>query len=92
MAICKPISQDLDMPLSGDDGLKEIEDAADDHADEISCFGSPRIILRKGTASASAPDFTARTTLYSFWANYGAVGVLDFFPPQGQHVPMEWPP
>ncbi|MDN3297327.1 hypothetical protein QWM81_25445 [Streptomyces ficellus] len=137
--------QGLDISVSGDDGLKEVADEADDHADEISCSGSPRITLREGTASASVPDFTARTNLYDkvadptasldeifeqsmslsksygrdligepraftsrtlvvkcghntadtlpmttcFWANYGAAGVVDFFPPQGQHVPME---
>lgn len=135
---------DLDMGVYGDDGLKEI-DGGSDVAGEVSCFGSPRIILRKGTLSVSAPTFTARTTLYEkvaaptasldkifnhsmqlsegygrnligkpqavtsrtlatkcqknvtdtfpmttcFWANYGAVGTLDFFPPDGQYVPIE---
>ncbi|MGW8763389.1 hypothetical protein ACWGN5_12910 [Streptomyces sp. NPDC055815] len=55
---------DLDMIVTGDDGLKEIEDDGQDVADEVSCFGSPRTVLRKGTLSASAPTFTARTHLY----------------------------
>ncbi|GGV13161.1 hypothetical protein GCM10010260_60150 [Streptomyces filipinensis] len=135
---------DLDIGVYGDDGLKEIADDSGDVADEISCFGSPRIVLRKGTRSASAPTFTARTTLYEnvpdptaslakifdhsmklsvsygrnltgkpqistsrsmvakcqqnvtdtfpmttcFWANYRAVGAVDFFPPDGQYVPI----
>ncbi|MGW7363154.1 hypothetical protein ACWGI8_06940 [Streptomyces sp. NPDC054841] len=136
---------DLDMRVSADDDMKEIEEA-DDSADKISCFGSPRIVLRMGTRSAAAPDFTARTKLYEkisdpaaaldkvftdslrlsesygrnlvgepytstsrtvavkcrknvadtfpmttcFWANYGAIGELDFFPAGGQaHVPVE---
>ncbi|WP_329124523.1 hypothetical protein [Streptomyces sp. NBC_01353] len=135
---------DLDIRVSSDDGLKELE-GGEDVADEVSCFGSPRIILRKGTMAASAPVFTARTNLYEqvadpaaslntifertvrleegygrnftgeprtftsptlvvtcqqnvtdtfpmttcFWANYGAAGVLDFFPPDGQRVPIE---
>lgn len=133
----------LDMRVRGDEGLKEIEGVGD--TDEISCFGSPRIILRKGAMSVSAPVFTARTTLYEkvadptaslnaiydasmdaavdngrnvtgeprlvtsrdlvvkcgqnvtdtfptttcFWADYGAAGVLDFNPPEGQYVPVE---
>ncbi|MFH8408923.1 hypothetical protein ACH4FX_29620 [Streptomyces sp. NPDC018019] len=24
-----------------------------------------------------------------FWANYGAIGVVDFFPPDGKHVPID---
>ncbi|WP_190156129.1 hypothetical protein [Streptomyces litmocidini] len=136
---------DLDMRVTGDDGLKEIEDGGGDVADEVSCFGSPRNVLRKGTMSASAPVFTARTDLYEdvkdptaalnrifdastrlatgygrnfhgatktvtsgtlvvkcrqnvtdtfpmttcFWANYGAAGVLDFFPFDDQYVPIE---
>ncbi|GHG79113.1 hypothetical protein [Streptomyces griseocarneus] len=24
-----------------------------------------------------------------FWANYGAIGVVDFFPPDGKHVPVD---
>ncbi|KJY42001.1 hypothetical protein VR41_09910 [Streptomyces sp. NRRL B-1568] len=24
-----------------------------------------------------------------FWANYGAIGVVDFFPPNGKHVPID---
>ncbi|WP_149179455.1 hypothetical protein [Streptomyces sp. TRM49041] len=136
---------DLDMYVTGDDGLKELKVAGEDVADTISCFGSPRITLRKGTMSASAPVFTARTNLYEqiadpvtslktifersvilsesygrnftgelqevtssdlllkcrqnvsdtfpmttcFWANYGAAGVLDFFPPDGQAVPIQ---
>ncbi|WP_158718895.1 hypothetical protein [Streptomyces globisporus] len=135
---------DLDMIVTGDDGLKEIEDDGQDVADEVSCFGSPRNVLRKGTMSASAPTFTARTHLYEnvpdpsasldrvfdasmnlakdygrdltgepetvtsaslvvkcrqnvtdtfpmttcFWANYGAAGVLDFFPFDDQYVPV----
>ncbi|WP_395366284.1 hypothetical protein ACHGLA_34155 [Streptomyces sp. YH02] len=55
---------DLDMSVHGDDGLKEIEGDSQDVADEVSCFGSPRNVLRKGTMSASAPMFTARTSLY----------------------------
>ncbi|MFF9851261.1 hypothetical protein [Streptomyces litmocidini] len=135
---------DLDMTVTGDDDLKEIEDDGGDVADEVSCFGSPRNVLRKGTMSASAPVFTARTHLYEdvkdppaalnrifdastkletgygrnfhgdtktvtsgalvvkcrqnvtdtfpmttcFWANYGAAGVLDFFPFDDQYVPI----
>ncbi|MFD9613145.1 hypothetical protein ACFWWS_27710 [Streptomyces sp. NPDC059083] len=135
---------DLDMTVTGDDGLKEIEDDGQDVADEVSCFGSPRTVLRKGTMSASAPTFTARTHLYAdvpdpaasldrvfdasmklaedygrdltggtetvtsaslvvkcrqnvtdtfpmttcLWANYGAVGVLDFFPFDDQYIPV----
>ncbi|MEU0403119.1 hypothetical protein ABZ318_23355 [Streptomyces sp. NPDC006197] len=135
----------LDMRVNGDDDLKEIEDDGGDVADEVSCFGSPRNILRKGTMSASAPVFTARTNLYEdvkdpaatlnrifdasakgatedgrdfhgdtktvtsstlvvkcrqnvtdtfpmttcLWANYGAAGVLDFFPFDDQYVPIE---
>ncbi|MGW4704186.1 hypothetical protein [Streptomyces sp. NPDC004285] len=135
---------DLDMTVTGDDGLKEIEDDSQDVADEVSCFGSPRTVLRKGTMSASAPTFTARTHLYvsvpdpaasldriaaasldlakdygrhltgepetvtsaslvvtcrqnvadtfpmttCLWANYGAVGVLDFFPFDDHYVPV----
>ncbi|MFF8610969.1 hypothetical protein ACF06X_34250 [Streptomyces sp. NPDC015346] len=135
----------LDMHVTGDDGLKELQGAGEDVADKVSCFGSPRITLRKGTMSASAPVFTARTTLYEqiadpvaslktifersvslsesygrnftgepqevtssdlllkcqqnvsdtfpmttcFWANYGAAGELDFFPPDGQAVPIQ---
>ncbi|QES10011.1 hypothetical protein DEJ44_33195 [Streptomyces venezuelae] len=133
---------DLDMTVTGDDGLKEIE--ADDAADEVSCFGGRRNVLRKGTMSASAPMFTARTNLYAnvpdptaalnriydasvdlatgygrnftgepgavtsrslvvkcrqnvtdtfpmttcFWADYGAAGVVDFFPDDSQYVPV----
>ncbi|WP_143060211.1 hypothetical protein [Streptomyces sp. TLI_105] len=136
---------DLDMTVTGDDGLKEIEDDGGDVADEVSCFGSPRNVLRKGTMSASAPVFTARTHLYEnvpdptaslnrvfdasmnlakdygrnltgapktvtssslvvrcrqnvtdtfpmttcLWANYGAVGVLDFFPFDDQYIPID---
>ncbi|MFH8836570.1 hypothetical protein [Streptomyces sp. NPDC017868] len=136
---------DLDMSVTGDDGLKEIEDEGQDVADEVSCFGSPRNVLRKGTMSASAPTFTARTHLYEdvpdptaslnrifdasmdlakdygrnltgapktvtssslvvkcrqnvtdtfpmttcLWANYGAAGVLDFFPFDDQYVPVD---
>ncbi|MGW4160161.1 hypothetical protein [Streptomyces sp. NPDC004788] len=135
---------DLDMSVTGDDGLKEIESDGGDIADEISCSGSPQIILRKGTRSAAAPTFTARTKLYEkiqdpkasldrifghsmhleegygrnlvgkpqlvttrtmvikcqqnvtdtfpmttcLWANYGAAGVLDFFPFDGQYIPV----
>ncbi|MEV4429914.1 hypothetical protein AB0K23_32035 [Streptomyces sp. NPDC049602] len=134
---------DLDMSITGDDGLKEIED--EDLTDEVSCFGSPRNVLRKGTMSASAPVFTARTNLYEnvtdpiaalnrifdastklatdygrdfngtgktvtssslvvkcrqnvtdtfpmttcLWANYGAAGVLDFFPFDDQYIPLD---
>ncbi|WP_369148209.1 hypothetical protein [Streptomyces sp. R44] len=136
---------DLDMTVTGDDGLKEIEDDGQEVADEVSCFGSPRNVLRKGTMSASAPTFTARTHLYEnvpdptgsldrifdasmnlakdygrnltgapktvtssslvvkcrqnvtdtfpmttcLWANYGAAGVLDFFPFDDQHIPVD---
>ncbi|WP_426367653.1 hypothetical protein [Streptomyces sp. E-08] len=135
---------DLDMSVTGDDGLKEIEGDGQDGAAEVSCFGSPRTVLRKGTMSASAPTFTARTRLYAnvpdpaasldrvfdasmnqakdygrnptgeaetvtsaalvvkcrqnvadtfpmttcFWADYGAVGVLDFFPFDDQYIPV----
>ncbi|MFE5597168.1 hypothetical protein [Streptomyces sp. NPDC056549] len=135
---------DLDMTVTGDDALKESADDGQDVADEVSCFGSPRTVLRKGTMSASAPAFTARTHLYEdvpdpaasldriadasldlakdygrnltgepetvtsaslvvkcrqnvtdtfpmttcFWANYGAAGVLDFFPFGDQHIPV----
>ncbi|MEU1286131.1 hypothetical protein [Kitasatospora sp. NPDC005856] len=24
-----------------------------------------------------------------FWANYGAISVVDFFPPDGKHVPVD---
>ncbi|MCX4985224.1 hypothetical protein [Streptomyces sp. NBC_00572] len=136
---------DLDMSVTGDDDLKEIEGDSQDVADEVSCFGSPRNVLRKGTMSASAPMFTARTNLYEhvadptaalnrifdasveqatgygrnftgeaktvtdsslvvkcrqnvtdtfpmttcFWANYGAAGVVDFFPADDQYVPID---
>ncbi|MGW9450642.1 hypothetical protein [Streptomyces sp. NPDC055632] len=132
----------LDVGVFGDKDLKEIK--SDDNS-RVSCFGSPRIILRKGTVSASVPVFTARTKLYEkvadpaaalnriydrsthlveeegrnfigeatiatsstlvvkcrqnvtdtfpmttcFWANYGAAGSVDFFPPDGQYVPVE---
>ncbi|WP_159041686.1 hypothetical protein [Streptomyces aureus] len=135
---------DLDMIVTGDDGLKEIEGDSQDTADEVSCFGSPRNVLRKGTMSASAPMFTARTNLYEnvpdptaalnrifdgsvalatdygrdftgeprtftsgalvvkcrqnvtdtfpmttcFWANYGAAGVVDFFPADAEYIPI----
>ncbi|MEU2075784.1 hypothetical protein [Streptomyces sp. NPDC013489] len=135
----------LDMRVSGDDDLKEIEGDSNDVADEVSCFGSPRNILRKGTMSASAPMFTARSHLYEkvadpaaalnrifaastdnatsdgrdfigeartvtdsalvvkcrqnvtdtfpmttcFWANYGAAGVVDFFPADDQYIPVD---
>ncbi len=136
---------DLDMSITGDDDLKEIKDDGQDVADEVSCFGSPRNVLRKGTMSASAPTFTARTNLYEnvpdptaslnrifdasmdlakdygrnptgapktvtssslvvkcrqnvtdtfpmttcLWANYGAAGVLDFFPFDDQYIPVD---
>ncbi|MFJ5136618.1 hypothetical protein [Streptomyces sp. NPDC088707] len=136
---------DLDIIVTGDDDLKEIEGDSQDLADEVSCFGSPRNVLRKGTMSASAPMFTARTHLYEnvsdpaaalnrifdasvelatgygrnftgepltaaggtlvvkcrqnvtdtfpmttcFWANYGAAGVVDFFPADTQYIPVE---
>ncbi|MFF5923943.1 hypothetical protein ACFY8C_37305 [Streptomyces flavochromogenes] len=136
---------DLDMSVTGDDGLKEIEGDSQDIAGEVSCFGSPRNVLRKGTMSASAPMFTARTHLYEnvpdptaalnrifdasvdlatgygrnftgkprtvtsstlvvkcrqnvtdtfpmttcFWANYGAAGVVDFFPADSEYIPVE---
>ncbi|WP_406065003.1 hypothetical protein OG462_37940 [Streptomyces sp. NBC_01077] len=135
----------LDMSITGDDDLKEIEGDSHDVADEVSCFGSPRNVLRKGTMSASAPMFTARTNLYErvtdptaalnrifaasveletgygrnftgkaktvtdstlvvkcqqnvtdtfpmttcLWANYGAVGSVDFFPADDQYIPIE---
>ncbi|MFD4314797.1 hypothetical protein [Streptomyces sp. NPDC058548] len=135
----------LDMSVTGDDDLKEIEGDSQDIADEVSCFGSPRNVLRKGTMSASAPMFTARTNLYAnvpdptaalnkifdasvdqatgygrnftgeprtvtsgtlvvkcrqnvtdtfpmttcFWANYGAAGVVDFFPADTQYIPID---
>ncbi|MER5963433.1 hypothetical protein [Streptomyces sp. NPDC002057] len=137
---------DLDMIVSGDDDLKRIEGDSQDLADEVSCFGSPRNVLRMGSMSATTPTFTARTTLYEqvadpvaalnrifdasvelatgygrdfngeakvvtsdtlvvkcrqnvtntfpmttcFWANYGAAGVVDFFPANGeQYVPID---
>ncbi|MER5208355.1 hypothetical protein [Streptomyces sp. NPDC002825] len=136
---------DLDMSVTGDDDLKEIEDDSQETADEVSCFGSPRNVLRRGTMSASAPTFTARTHLYEnvrdpaasldrifdasmnlaedygrnltgdpktvtsstlvvkcrqnvtdtfpmttcLWANYGAAGVLDFFPFDDQYIPVD---
>ncbi|MFF3838855.1 hypothetical protein [Streptomyces sp. NPDC001930] len=136
---------DLDMHVDGDDDLKEIKGDSQDIADEVSCYGSPRNVLRKGTMSASAPMFTARTNLYEnvpdpaaalnrifdasvdlatgygrtftgkprtatsgtlvvkcrqnvtdtfpmttcFWADYGAAGVVDFFPADTQYIPID---
>ncbi|MEF9887132.1 hypothetical protein [Streptomyces sp. P9-A4] len=136
---------DLDMRVTGDEGLKEIEGDSQDIADEVSCFGGRRNVLSKGTISAAAPMFTARTHLYEnvpdpaaalngifdastelatgygrnftgkartatspalvvkcrqnvtdtfpmttcFWANYGAAGVVDFFPADGQYLPID---
>ncbi|KQX54718.1 hypothetical protein ASE09_32205 [Streptomyces sp. Root66D1] len=136
---------DLDMSVTGDDALEEVEGDSQDLADEVSCFGSRRNVLSKGRISAAAPMFTARTHLYEnvpdpaaalnaifdasvdqatgygrnftgkprtatsatlvvkcrqnvtdtfpmttcFWANYGAAGVVDFFPADGQYLPID---
>ncbi|MFF3861356.1 hypothetical protein [Streptomyces sp. NPDC002209] len=56
---------DLDVIVTGDEGLKEIEADSGHSVDEVSCFGSPRNVVRKGTRSATVPTFTTRTNLYA---------------------------
>ncbi|MFB7123616.1 hypothetical protein [Kitasatospora sp. NPDC056273] len=136
---------DLDMLVAGVDDLPALKDGGDEVKGTASCFGNPRITLSKGAHSATAPHFTARTSLFTtvddpqgaldksfehtmkliqdygrspvgepkayssktmvmkcrqnvadgfpmttcFWANYSAVGEVDFYPPNNQHVPLD---
>ncbi|MFF3768136.1 hypothetical protein ACFYYR_29200 [Streptomyces sp. NPDC001922] len=47
-----------------------------------------RTLLQK--CQRNVTDTVPMTTCY--WSNYGAAGVVDFYPPNGQHLPTEIPP
>ncbi|MEU9498913.1 hypothetical protein [Streptomyces sp. NPDC048196] len=52
--------------------------------------GSPQSFTTKDVVlkcQQNVADTFPMTTC--FWANYGAIGVVDFFPPHGKHVPLD---
>ncbi|MEX2980897.1 hypothetical protein [Streptomyces sp. C36] len=52
--------------------------------------GSPQAFTTKELVLKCRQNVTDTFPMTTcFWANYGAVGVVDFFPPEGKHVPVD---